>query len=148
MYLWTNHIHITCIFIIYLFHIFIVHPLRKCICRVCTCLLLNKKCYYIRILPPLTFTCSKHCKNGWFRRRKPVHFQYTISCINTNVAVIGITHWIIIYMWLLIKSIHIVMSDGKCYTKNKFELDRPDHDSHANRAERYLVYWLISIGLS
>ena len=26
-------------------------------------------------------------------------------------------------MWLLIKSIHIIMSDGKSYTKNKFELD-------------------------
>ena len=31
------------------------------------------------------------------------------------------------------------MSDGKGSTKNKFELDRPDDDSHANRAERYLV---------
>ena len=31
------------------------------------------------------------------------------------------------------------MSDGKGSTKNKFELDRSDHDSHANRAERYLV---------
>ena len=29
--------------------------------------------------------------------------------------------------------------DGKGCTKNKFEPDRPDHDSHANRAERYLV---------
>jgi len=27
---------------------------------------------------------------------------------------------------------------GKSYTRNKFELDRPDHDSQANRAERYL----------
>jgi len=42
-------------------------------------------------------------------------------------------------MWSLIKSIHIVMPDGKSYTKNKFELDRPNHDSHTNRAERYLV---------
>ena len=41
-------------------------------------------------------------------------------------------------MWSLIVSIHIVMSDGKGSTKNKFELDRPNHDSHANRAERYL----------
>jgi len=31
------------------------------------------------------------------------------------------------------------MSDGKSYTKNNFELDSPDHDSHANHAERYLV---------
>jgi len=31
------------------------------------------------------------------------------------------------------------MSDGKGSTKNKFELDRPDHDSHPNRAERYLI---------
>ena len=31
------------------------------------------------------------------------------------------------------------MSDGKGYTKNKFELDKPDHGSQANRAERYLV---------
>jgi len=31
------------------------------------------------------------------------------------------------------------MADGKGYTKNMFELDRPDHDSHANRAERHLV---------
>jgi len=38
------------------------------------------------------------------------------------------------------------MSDGKSYTKNKFELDRLDHDSHGNRAERYLLYWHISIG--
>ena len=29
------------------------------------------------------------------------------------------------------------MADG--YTKNKFELDRLDHHSHANRTERYLV---------
>ena len=29
---------------------------------------------------------------------KTVHFQYKISCINTNVTVIGITHWIIIYV--------------------------------------------------
>ena len=38
------------------------------------------------------------------------------------------------------------MSDGKSSTKNKFELDKSDHDSHTNCAERYLVYWLISIG--
>jgi len=31
------------------------------------------------------------------------------------------------------------MSDGNGSTKNKFELDRPDHDSHANRTERYFV---------
>ena len=31
------------------------------------------------------------------------------------------------------------MSEGNGYTKNKFELDRPDHDSHPNRAEGYLV---------
>ena len=31
------------------------------------------------------------------------------------------------------------MSYGKSYTKNKFELDRPDHDNHANRSERKLV---------
>ena len=32
------------------------------------------------------------------------------------------------------------MSDGKGSIKtNSFELDRPDHDNHANRAERYLV---------
>jgi len=31
------------------------------------------------------------------------------------------------------------MSDGKGSTKTKFELDKPEHDSHANRAERYLV---------
>ena len=31
------------------------------------------------------------------------------------------------------------MSDGKSYTKNKFELDRPDHDGNANLAKRYLV---------
>ena len=30
------------------------------------------------------------------------------------------------------------MSDGKGST-NGFELDRPDHDSHENRAKRYLV---------
>jgi len=65
---------------------------------------------------------------------KTVHFQYKISCINANVTVIGITHWIIIYV-----IIDFVLSDGKGSTKNKFELDRPDHDSHANRAERYLV---------
>jgi len=29
------------------------------------------------------------------------------------------------------------MSDGKGSTKNNFELDRLNHDSHANRAERY-----------
>ena len=33
----------------------------------------------------------------------------------------------------------IVMSDGKGSTKNKFELDRPDLDSHANHAERYSI---------
>jgi len=38
----------------------------------------------------------------------------------------------------MILSIHIVMSDGKG-SKKMFELDRPDHDSHANRAEHYLV---------
>jgi len=27
----------------------------------------------------------------------------------------------------------------KVLQKNKFELDSRDHDSHANRAERYLV---------
>jgi len=31
------------------------------------------------------------------------------------------------------------MLDDNSYTKNKFELDRPDHDSHANHPERYLV---------
>jgi len=31
------------------------------------------------------------------------------------------------------------MSDGNNYTKNKSELDRPDHDSHADCAECYLV---------
>ena len=31
------------------------------------------------------------------------------------------------------------MSDGKGYTKIKFELEKSDHDSQANRAERYLV---------
>ena len=41
-------------------------------------------------------------------------------------------------MWLLI-SIHIVKSDGKGSTKNKFELDRLDHDSYVNRLERYSV---------
>ena len=40
----------------------------------------------------------------------------------------------------------MIMSDGKDYTKNKFELDRQDHGSHANCAEHYLVYWLISTG--
>ena len=56
---------------------------------------------------------------------KTVHFQYKISCINTNVTVI--------------LSIRIVMSDGKGSRKNMFELDRPDHDTHANGAECYLV---------
>jgi len=52
----------------------------------------------------------------------------------------------------LILSIHIVMSDAKGSTKKtyilewKSELDRPDHDSHENRTERYLVCWHISIG--
>ena len=36
-------------------------------------------------------------------------------------------------------TIHIVMSDGKGSTKYKFQLDMPDHDNHANRAERYLI---------
>jgi len=27
------------------------------------------------------------------------------------------------------------MTDGKDSTKNKFELDRPDHDSHANHTD-------------
>ena len=31
------------------------------------------------------------------------------------------------------------MSDGKGSTKIKFEIDRPDQDSHGNRAERYLI---------
>jgi len=31
------------------------------------------------------------------------------------------------------------MSDAKGSTKNKFELDRLDHDSHENCAERYLA---------
>ena len=31
------------------------------------------------------------------------------------------------------------MSDGKGSTKNKFELYKPDHDSHAYHTERYLV---------
>ena len=31
------------------------------------------------------------------------------------------------------------MSDGKGSTKNKFQLERPDNDSHGNSAERYLV---------
>ena len=44
----------------------------------------------------------------------------------------------------LILSIDNFMSDGKGSTKNyilewKYELDRPDFDSHGNRAERYLV---------
>jgi hypothetical protein len=25
------------------------------------------------------------------------------------------------------------------YKKNKFELDRPDYENHANRADRYLI---------
>jgi len=67
---------------------------------------------------------------------KTVHFQYKISCININVTVIGITQWIIIYVIIdFIHSHHHVKSS----TKNKFELDRPDHDSHANHAEHYLV---------
>ena len=28
---------------------------------------------------------------------------------------------------------------AKVLQKNKFELDRPNHDSHTNRAERYLI---------
>jgi len=36
-------------------------------------------------------------------------------------------------------SIHIDMSDGKAFTKQKFELDRSDHDNHTNRAERYVA---------
>jgi len=39
----------------------------------------------------------------------------------------------------LILSIQIDISDGNGSIKNKFELDRLDQDSHANRAERYLV---------
>ena len=39
----------------------------------------------------------------------------------------------------MILSIHIIMSDDKGSTKNKFELDRSDNDSHGNRAERYVV---------
>jgi hypothetical protein len=62
---------------------------------------------------------------------KTVHFQSKISCINTPIELYSV--------WSLILSIHIVRSDGKGSTKNKFELDRPDHDSHENRAERYLV---------
>ena len=31
------------------------------------------------------------------------------------------------------------MSDGKGSIQNKFELDIADYDSHANRAEGYLV---------
>jgi len=31
------------------------------------------------------------------------------------------------------------MSDGNGSRNNKFELDKLDHDRHANRAERYLV---------
>ena len=31
------------------------------------------------------------------------------------------------------------MSGGKGSTKNKFELDKQDHDRHANRGEPYLV---------
>ena len=50
---------------------------------------------------------------------KTVHFQYKISCINTDVTVIGITHWIIIYV-IIDLSIHIVMSDGNGSLKNKF----------------------------
>ena len=65
---------------------------------------------------------------------KTFHFQYKILCKNANVTAIGITHWIIIYV-----IIDIVMSDGKGSINNKFELDRRDHDTHANRAEQYLV---------
>jgi len=38
------------------------------------------------------------------------------------------------------------MSDGKGSTKNKFEPDRPDHDSHTNRAERY--FWTTQLNIS
>ena len=33
------------------------------------------------------------------------------------------------------------MSDSKDSTKNKFELDRLDHDNHSNRAEHSLVVY-------
>jgi len=39
-------------------------------------------------------------------------------------------------MWSLIKSIHVRLQG---VYKNKFELDRLDHDSHANRTERCLL---------
>jgi len=35
-------------------------------------------------------------------------------------------------MWAVILFIHIVMSDVKGSTKNKFELDRSDQDSHTS----------------
>jgi len=42
------------------------------------------------------------------------------------------------------------MSDGKGSTKNKFELDRPDHDSHGNRTVQLLslvayICWMKSM---
>ena len=63
---------------------------------------------------------------------KTIHVQYKISYINTNVTVIGITHWIIIYMIIDFIDSHCQMAKGS--TKHKFELNRSDHNSYANRA--------------
>ena len=106
--------------------------------RVCiTCILLNKRSYYIRVLTPLTFMADSE--------NKTVHFQFKISCINTNViTVTRITHCIIIYV--IIDFIHSRRHvRWQRFHKNKFELDRPNHDSPANHPERYLVQWQISI---
>ena len=42
------------------------------------------------------------------------------------------------------------MSDDKSYTKNKFELDMPDHDSHAYLAGSYfsLLAWSMPFQLN
>ena len=70
---------------------------------------------------------------------KTVHFQYKIACINTNATVIGITHLIIIRVIIDFIHSHRHVRRQRFYKKNKFELDRPDHDSQANRAECYLL---------
>ena len=65
---------------------------------------------------------------------KTVHFKYKISCINTNVTVIIIIHWIIKYV--IIDFVHSHRHDRlQRFYKNMFELDRPNHDSHTKLTE-------------
>jgi len=96
----------------------------------------------------IIFTCTWdpiiYVSSVYYQKKTPVLLYYSINIlnncritwINSNVTQIGITLRIIFYV--TIDLIHSHRRVRRFY-KNKFELDRSDHDSHATRAERYLV---------